>query len=86
MRTTDRLANETPAYRKARQELVDAEIALRQQTIAVAELRRKLPLDTEVPDYEFDEGPTDIAAEEPVRRVRLSDLFVQRTSPSSSTT
>lgn len=81
MRTTDRVVNESPAYRKARRELVEAEIALRHQTIAVAELRRTLPLDTVVPDYEFDEGPGDLTADEPFRRVSLADLFVQPDKP-----
>ena len=36
--------NESEAYRKARDELLEAEIALRRQTEAVAAARRALPL------------------------------------------
>jgi predicted dithiol-disulfide oxidoreductase (DUF899 family) len=58
---------ESPAYREARNELLEAEIELRRQTERVAALRRRLPPGGEVAqDYEFegDEGP-----------VRLSELF-----------
>lgn len=54
------------AYRSARERLRVAEVALRDQIEAVAELRRKLPLGPEVNDYEFLEGD---------KRLRLSDLF-----------
>jgi predicted dithiol-disulfide oxidoreductase (DUF899 family) len=69
-----RLPNESETYRKARQRLLEAEIALRQQTIAVAELRRELPLDTVVDDYVFDEGPADLGLDSPIEQVRLSQL------------
>jgi predicted dithiol-disulfide oxidoreductase (DUF899 family) len=69
-----RLPNESDSYRKARQRLLEAEIALRQQTIAVAELRRELPLDTVVDDYEFEEGPADLGLDSPIDKVRLSQL------------
>jgi predicted dithiol-disulfide oxidoreductase (DUF899 family) len=62
-----RLPGESAEYRRARDELLAAEIALRRQTEAVAAQRRALPLGGEVPiDYEFDgvDGPT-----------RLSELF-----------
>ena len=46
--------NESPAYRTARNDLLDAEIALRAQIEAVAEKRRALPKGGEVPeDYAF---------------------------------
>jgi predicted dithiol-disulfide oxidoreductase (DUF899 family) len=62
-----RLPNETSAYRKAREELLRAEIDLRRQMESVAVLRRKLPIGGEVPeDYVF-EGPDG--------SVRLSELF-----------
>lgn len=64
--------NETPVYREARNELLDAEQALRKQVEHVAALRRKLPLGGEVPeDYVFqtrDGGDR-------TRDVRLSELF-----------
>ncbi len=59
--------NESPEYRRARDELLDAEIALRRQAEAVAVQRRALPPGGEVPeDYVFDgvDGP-----------VRMSELF-----------
>ncbi len=59
--------NESSEYRTARAELLRAEIALRRQEEAVAELRRALPLGGELKeDYELDgtAGP-----------VRFSELF-----------
>lgn len=71
-----RLANESTECRAAREELRLAEIDLMRQRERVAELRRSLPPGTVVEDYVFDEGPADLAAgDEPVRRVRLSELF-----------
>ncbi len=65
-----RLPNESPAYRRLRDELRDAEIALRDQRERVAELRRRLPLDTAIDDAVFEEVRD--GARVPVR---LSDLF-----------
>jgi predicted dithiol-disulfide oxidoreductase (DUF899 family) len=71
-----RLTNESPDYLDRREELRLAEIALMQQAERVAELRRRLPEGAEVQDYEFQEGPPDLdAGDEPVRAVRLSELF-----------
>jgi predicted dithiol-disulfide oxidoreductase (DUF899 family) len=59
--------NESKEYRSARDELLQAEIALRRQEEAVAVQRRALPLGGKVPeDYVFDgvDGP-----------VRMSELF-----------
>jgi predicted dithiol-disulfide oxidoreductase (DUF899 family) len=59
--------NESEEYRSARDELLQAEIALRRQEEAVAAQRRALPLGGEVPeDYVFDsvDGP-----------VSMSELF-----------
>ena len=59
--------NESKEYRSARDELLQAEIALRRQEEAIAVQRRALPLGGEVPeDYVFDgvDGP-----------VRMSELF-----------
>lgn len=67
-----RFPNETPAYRKARDKLLKAEIGLRRQVEAVAELRRKLPLGGAVSeDFLFDEQ-ADVVG---MRQVRLSELF-----------
>ena len=64
--------NESSAYRESRNALLDAEIALRRQTEAVAEMRRALPPGGEVPeDYVF-EG---IGAHFRPEKVRLSQLF-----------
>jgi len=42
---------ESEQYRNARNELHEAEVALREARIRAAALRRALPLDTEVEDY-----------------------------------
>jgi len=62
-----RWPNESPDYRAARDELLQAEVALRREEEAVAELRRALPLGGRLEqDYELDapSGP-----------VRFSELF-----------
>jgi predicted dithiol-disulfide oxidoreductase (DUF899 family) len=67
-----RFPNESAAYRAARNKLLAAEMQLRDQTEAVAELRRKLPLGGEVAeDYPFIEVDTYGTP----REVRLSQLF-----------
>jgi predicted dithiol-disulfide oxidoreductase (DUF899 family) len=64
--------NESPAYRAARNALLDAEIALRRQTEAVAAMRRALPPGGEVPeDYVFERIGADFRPE----TVKLSELF-----------
>lgn len=63
-------------YAARREELRLAEIELMRQRETVAALRRGLPQGTAVKDYMFTEGPADLAAgDEPVREVRLSELF-----------
>ncbi len=64
--------NESADYREARNALLDAEIALRRQTEAVAEIRRALPPGGKVPkDYVFERiGPN--FRPEPVK---ISELF-----------
>ena len=75
MRAT-RLSGESTEYAGRRDELRLAEIELMRQRERVAELRRALPLGAVVEDYRFLEGPPDLAAgDEPVRQVRLSELF-----------
>jgi len=71
------LANESENYRKIREELFEAEAALRDQRERVAALRRKLPLDTNVKDYVFQEGPADLDQDGPITEVRLSELFAK---------
>jgi predicted dithiol-disulfide oxidoreductase (DUF899 family) len=67
------LPGESDEYRRARDELLKAEIELRRQEEAVAAQRRKLPLGGAVPeDYVFEEW--DAAAGSP-RAVRMSELF-----------
>ena len=71
-----RLAAETDEYRARREELRLAEIELIAHREQVAEMRRRLPVGPVVDDYVFLEGPRDLAAgDEPVREVRLSELF-----------
>ena len=71
--------DEPAEYVLRREELRQAEVALMQHREKVASLRRQLPLGASVEDYEFLEGPRDLAdGDEPVTTVRLSELF---TSP-----
>lgn len=66
--TGARFPGESRGYRRARNQLLEAEAKLRKQIEQVAALRRKLPLGGEVPqDYEFEE--------ENSAKVRLSQLF-----------
>lgn len=68
--------DEPAGYAARRDELLQAEIALMRQREEVAALRRALPPGTGVQDYEFLEGPGHLAdGDEPVRAVRLSELF-----------
>lgn len=72
------LTSESPEYLAKREELRLAEIELMRQRERVAELRRHLPHGAALPDYEFQEGPRDLAAGDgPVRTVRLSELFTK---------
>jgi len=67
-----RFPNETPAYRKARDKLLKAEVALRRQVEEVAKLRRKLPAGGALPeDFVFDEAAEVVG----MKKVRLSELF-----------
>ena len=70
------LPNESAEYLAKREELRQAEIELMRQRERVAELRRGLPKGATVQDYEFLEGPASLDdGDEPVTRVRLSELF-----------
>jgi predicted dithiol-disulfide oxidoreductase (DUF899 family) len=67
---------ESDAYRRARNELLQAEINLRRHVEKVAALRRELPADGEIPeDYVFDEGAADINDAHTAWQVTLSQLF-----------
>jgi predicted dithiol-disulfide oxidoreductase (DUF899 family) len=67
------LPGEPAEYRRAREELLRAEVQLRAQEERVAAQRRALPLGGEVPeDYVFQEWDADADAP---REVRLSELF-----------
>jgi len=76
-----RMNGESEAYRQARDSLLEAEIALRDQRERVAALRRKLPLDTKVDNYVFHEGPADIERDGPASEIRLSDLLGESDRP-----
>jgi predicted dithiol-disulfide oxidoreductase (DUF899 family) len=72
-----KLQGETDEYRRLRDQLLEAEIALKDQRESVAALRRKLPMRPAVEmDYIFREGPADIQDESPAhfKEVRLSEL------------
>ena len=70
------LTNESPEYLAKREEVRQAEIELMRQRERVAELRRALPPGAIIQDYEFVEGPIALDdGDEPVRTVRLSQLF-----------
>ncbi len=67
---------ESPEYDKMREDLRLAEVELMQQRERVAQMRRELPPGVAVPDYEFLEGPRDLAAgDTPVHSVNMSELF-----------
>ncbi len=68
---------ETTEYAQKRQALLEAEIALRNKTEQVAEMRRALPMGKKMPDYVFREGPADLNPNAPgdMRDVKLSELF-----------
>ena len=70
------LSNESPEYRKIRDELLQAEIELKEQVGRVAALRRRLPLDTTIDDAVFEE----LRDGESVA-VRLTALFDDPSKP-----
>jgi predicted dithiol-disulfide oxidoreductase (DUF899 family) len=73
---------ESAEYAAARDELRRAEIALVRQREEVAALRRSLPLETGIEDYVFYEGPPILnGGDDPVRPVRLSELFTSPDRP-----
>ena len=76
------LPNESPEYLARREELRLAEIELMKQRERCAQLRRGLPQGATIRDYEFLEGPASLdQGDEPVRKVRLSELFTAPDRP-----
>ncbi|MDJ0785500.1 MAG: DUF899 family protein [Myxococcota bacterium] len=74
--TVGRLAGESPEYAKVRDEIQEAEIALRDQRERVAELRRGLPHDQVVADETFQE-----IRDGQLAPVKLSELFDESDKP-----
>jgi predicted dithiol-disulfide oxidoreductase (DUF899 family) len=71
-----RFPGESAEYRAARDRLLREEVELRRSIEAVAGLRRRLPPGGPVPqDYLFEEGSADLAENQTVRQVRMSELF-----------
>jgi predicted dithiol-disulfide oxidoreductase (DUF899 family) len=62
-------------YTSARMELAKAERILRDQIEEVAAARRRMPEGAILDDHVLTEGPADLAADEPVRRTPLRELF-----------
>lgn len=72
---------ESPEYAKLRDELTAAEVALRDQRERVAELRRRLPLEAEVPDYALRGVDAPLGRSGAPREFHLSDLFEDPSKP-----
>ena len=76
------LTNESEEYLARREELRVEEIELMEHRERVAALRRALPQGAPLQDYEFLEGPPDLnAGDEPIRTVKLSELFTAVARP-----
>ena len=76
-----RFPGESAEYRAARDRLLREEMELRRSIEAVAGLRRRLPPGGPVSqDYLFEEGSPDLAENQTVRQVRMSELFRSGTS------
>jgi len=73
---SQRHPSESPAYAKIRDELLEAELALRDQREHVADLRRSLPLDTPTDDETFEEIVDGVRVP-----VKLSELFTDPSKP-----
>src|SRR5712692_6757964 len=70
---TTKFPGESAEYRRARNNLLRAEVKLRKQIAAVTEQRRRLPAGGEVKtDYVFDASPP---GDREFKQVRLSELF-----------
>lgn len=67
---------ESDEYRKARYELLQAEIGLRRRLESVAALRRSLPVGGKLKvDYVFEDGAPDLSDRETIRQTKFSELF-----------
>src|SRR5580658_4329223 len=76
------LTNESSEYLAKREELRLAEVDLMRQRERIAKLRRNLPEGAAIQDYQFEEGPRDLNADDgPVHTVRLSELFSKPNRP-----
>jgi predicted dithiol-disulfide oxidoreductase (DUF899 family) len=75
------LTNESAEYLAKREALRLAEVELMQHRERVAAMRRALPQGAVVQDYEFLEGPAGLDADEPVKSVKLSELFTDANRP-----
>ena len=76
------LPNESAEYLSKREDLRHAEIELMKQREKVAALRRALPRGASIQDYQFLEGPAALdGGDEPVGKVRLSELFTSPDRP-----
>src|ERR1700733_12667780 len=72
------LTNESSEYLGKREELRLGEIELMHQRERVAGLRRHLPQGAPIQDYQFEDGPRDLNADDaPLHTVRLSELFTK---------
>jgi len=77
-----RFANESPEHHKLRDELHEAELALRDQRERVAELRRRLPPGDPIEDYALREGPSDLSGgDSPILELTLSQAFEDPSRP-----
>jgi predicted dithiol-disulfide oxidoreductase (DUF899 family) len=71
-----RFIGETDSYRASRDDLLDAEIALRRQVEKVAAMRRSLPRGGDLKkDYLFDEGEREPDGRTSIKQTRFSQLF-----------
>jgi predicted dithiol-disulfide oxidoreductase (DUF899 family) len=71
-----RFPGETEAYRRSRNQLLQAEVYLRRRVEEVAALRRQLPLGGQIAeDYIFEEGSPDLNDTRTIRQVPVSELF-----------
>ncbi len=66
---------ESDDYRKARDQLLAAEMELRKRLDEVAALRRAAARGPLKEDYVFEEGATDLSDQETLIKTRLSELF-----------
>jgi predicted dithiol-disulfide oxidoreductase (DUF899 family) len=76
------LTDDSAEYLAKREELRLAEVELMKHNERVAALRRELPLGSALPEYEFIEGTASLdAGDEPLRSVKLSELFTSPNRP-----